>query len=105
MNERPQYLPAISAKSIAFRGNLLCIRLNDDRELRISLETTAWLRWLRDATPQQRAHWSLEPGGFAVYWEDLDDGIEISHLLEMQTPRRQIKTADLTSDLRAIEVA
>jgi len=36
----------------------------------------------RDA--EQRANWSLEPGGFAIYWNDLDDGIEICHLLGMQ---------------------
>lgn len=88
-------MTSVAARSVDFLGNLLRIRRNDGRELRISLETTAWLRWLRDATPPQRAHWALEPGGFAVYWEDLDDGIEISHLLEMQPPRRQIKTADL----------
>ena len=26
----------------------------------------------------------IEPRGFAVYWEDLDDGIELNHLLSMQ---------------------
>ena len=40
--------------------------------------------WLAKATPEQRDNWSIEPGGFAVYWEDLDDGIEIMHLLNMQ---------------------
>ena len=42
------------------------------------------MKWLRDATPEQRANWSIEPRGFAIYWEDLDDGIELSHLLSMQ---------------------
>jgi len=37
-----------------------------------------WLAWLAQATPEQRAHWSLEPRGFAVYWEELDNGIEIA---------------------------
>ena len=43
-----------------------------------------WLKWLQGATPEQRANWSIEPRGFAIYWEDLDDGIELSHLLSMQ---------------------
>jgi hypothetical protein len=34
--------------------------------------------------PRQRANWKLEPGGYAIYWEDLDDGIEVCHLLDLQ---------------------
>jgi len=30
------------------------------------------------------AHWSREPRGFAVYWEELDNGIEVNHLLSPQ---------------------
>ena len=41
-----------------------------------------WLKWLEKATPKQRANWSVEPGGFALYWADLDDGIEVCHLLD-----------------------
>lgn len=36
------------------------------------------------SSPEQRTRWSLEPGGFAIYWEELDDGIEVSRLLGMQ---------------------
>jgi hypothetical protein len=41
-----------------------------------------WLKWLAKATPKQRANWTIEPGGFAIYWSDLDDGIEVCHLLD-----------------------
>ena len=43
-----------------------------------------WLRWLYEATPEQCANWSLEPGGYAVYWDDLDDGVEVCHLLALE---------------------
>jgi hypothetical protein len=33
---------------------------------------------------EQRERWSLEPDGYAVYWEELDDGIEVQHILEAQ---------------------
>ena len=61
-----------------FTDTMLYIRLNDGREIGVP-----WARykWLSDAAPEQRAKWSLEPGGFAIYWEDLDDGLEIGHLL------------------------
>lgn len=41
-------------------------------------------QWLDEATPEQRPNWSLEPGGYAVYWDDLDDGGEVCHLLAVE---------------------
>ena len=63
---------------------MLQVSLSDGREISLSLDRVKWLQWLAEATPEQRAKWSIEPGGFAIYWEDLDDGIEICHLLGMQ---------------------
>jgi hypothetical protein len=60
------------------------IRLNDGREISLPLGEVPWLKWLAKATPKQRANWSLEPGGYAIYWPDLDDGIEVCHLLNSQ---------------------
>ena len=74
----------VSAKRVAFSGNVLRVELSDGREIRLPLSDVPWLKWLAKATPKQRANWSLEPGGFAIYWEDLDDGIEICHLLDVQ---------------------
>lgn len=75
----------VRAKELRFDGNILRILLSDGREISLSIEHMSWLRWLANATPEQRAKWKIEPGGFAVYWEELDDGIEISHLLSMQS--------------------
>jgi hypothetical protein len=58
--------------------------VSDGREVTVPIDRVEWLRWLAVATPEQRAKWSLEPGGFAIYWDELDDGIEICHLLGMQ---------------------
>jgi hypothetical protein len=55
-----------------------------DKKTRLPLDRFEWLEWLAEATPEQRANWSLEPGGFAIYWEDLDDGIELCHILTME---------------------
>jgi hypothetical protein len=33
---------------------------------------------------RSNARWSLEPRGFVVYWEELDNGIEIAPLLTPQ---------------------
>jgi len=74
----------VAATGVRFSGNSLLVALSDGRELSVPLERVPWLRWLLPASPEQRARWSLEPGGFAIYWEELDDGIEISRLLAMQ---------------------
>ena len=70
----------LRAKHVEFIADVLVITLRNGRIMRIPYGEIEWLRWLSDATPEQRANWSLEPGGFVIYWEALDDGIEIEHL-------------------------
>lgn len=74
----------VQAKELRFEDNLLHILLSDGREISLPIDRMEWLQWLAKATPEQRAGWTIEPGGFAFYWEDLDDGIEIEHVLSMQ---------------------
>ena len=76
---------AVSAEDVRFVGDRLVIKLSDWRELSVPYKKIAWLKWLAKATPKQRAGWSLEPGGYAIYWEQLDDGVEICHLLGMES--------------------
>jgi Protein of unknown function (DUF2442) len=63
---------------------IIIILLSDRREISSPVDRIDWLKWLASATPEQRAKWTIEPGGFAVYWEELDDGLEIEHLLSLQ---------------------
>jgi hypothetical protein len=72
------------AKSARLTANTLHVQLDDGREISAPFTKVPWLKWLANATPKQRANWSLEPGGFAIYWPDLDDGIEVCHLLDSQ---------------------
>lgn len=74
----------VGAKSVQFDGNLLRLSLTDGRVVMLPFEQIPWLRWLTNATPAQRAKWSIEPDGFAVYWEDLDDGFEVAHALSLE---------------------
>ena len=67
------------AKSVHFAESKLYILLADGREIGVPLSR---FPWLESATPAQRRKWHIEPRGFAVYWDELDDGIEIDHLLE-----------------------
>jgi hypothetical protein len=74
----------VQAKNVRFEGNILRILLSDGREISLPIDQMDWLKWLANATPEQRSKWTIEPGGFAVYWEELDDGFEIEHLLSLQ---------------------
>ncbi len=74
----------VKATDVCFNGNILHISLSDGREISLPIDQIEWLQWLAKATPEQRQKWSIEPGGFAIYWEELDDGIEVCHLLGMQ---------------------
>ena len=74
---------AEAAENVRFAGERLVVELSDGRELSVPYKKIPWLRWLAKATPKQRADLSLEPGGYAIYWDQLDDGVEICHLLGM----------------------
>lgn len=72
-------------RAVHFVGDTLFVSLSDGREVILLMGRVEWLAWLAKASPQQRSKWSIEPGGFAIYWEELDDGIEVRHLLELQS--------------------
>ena len=79
------FLEKVTAVSVRFADDVMYVALSDGREVSLPLKRIEWLDWLRRATPEQRSRWSIEPGGYAIYWEDLDDGIEIAHMLETQS--------------------
>ena len=81
MKVLPETIEAVRATGVAFTGDVLRVQLSDRREISLPLKRVPWLKWLASATPKQRAKWLLEPGGFAIYWENLDDGIEVCHLV------------------------
>jgi len=74
----------VAATNVRFEKNVLYVTLSDGREVSLPIDRIEWLEWLAKATTEQREKWSLEPGGYAIYWEELDDGIEVGHILAME---------------------
>lgn len=74
----------VTVTDVQVEENLLHVYLSDGRQVSLPLDGVSWLHWLSSSTPEQRADWSIEPGGYAIYWEELDDGIEVAHLLGLQ---------------------
>ena len=70
--------------SVEFEGNLLHVSLRGGRYVRLPIETVSWLGCPAAATPEQWAEWSIESGGYGVYWEELDDGFEMIPMLNVQ---------------------
>ena len=76
----------VCATGVRFVENTMHVALDDGQEISVALDRTPWLNWLANASMEQRTNWAIEPGGFAIYWEVLDDGFEVRHLLEMRQP-------------------
>ena len=74
----------VAATNVRFEKNVMYVSLSDGREVSLPIDRIEWLEWLTKATTEQREKWSLEPGGYAIYWEELDDGIEVGHILTME---------------------
>jgi len=66
------------AVEVWFEDKKLLVRIEDGREIAVSLE---WFPKLRDATPRELANWSFIGNGIGIHWEDLDKDLSIKGLL------------------------
>ena len=83
----------VGACGVRFEDAMLFIDLSDGRQIGLPFQKIKWLNWLAQATPEQRAKWAIEPRGYAIWWEELDDGIEVVHALSLTPlPHRHTQT-------------
>ena len=73
--------PIVGAIGVTITDQRIVVELSDGREISVPLEH---LDFLHRATPEARRNWQLEPRGFAIYWPDLAEGLEVRHLLDPQ---------------------
>lgn len=69
-----------TAVDVRIDNALLHVTLADGRELAAPLE---WFPRLRDATPEQRAHWRLIGRGQGIHWPDIDEDLSVAGLLRV----------------------
>jgi hypothetical protein len=79
---------SLAATGVRFADSTIYVALNDGAEIAVPL---ARFEWLAKAAPEQRARWSIEPRGYAVWWNDLDDGFEVCHLLDRPGATRRAR--------------
>lgn len=72
----PNYQP--TAKDVQITDTTMHIIFADGCALDVALAD--W-PFLVQATSEQRQHWQFEPGNEIIFWPDLDEGLEIGHLL------------------------
>jgi hypothetical protein len=78
-----------SIVSAFFTNNLLTVALNDGRIIIFPCHT---MSWLIDATPEQQQDFNIESDGYGIWWNELDDGIALHHILST-TPVPALGTA------------
>jgi hypothetical protein len=73
------------AVSVACTEDELVVVLSDGRTLSTPL---VWFPRLLQATPAQRAAWTLVGGGEGIRWEGLDEDLSVNGLLRGEPARR-----------------
>ena len=81
-NVKEESNPILKISNIQFNENILTIYIDNNSAYEVDLSAHSWLSWLHYASPEQRKKWNIEPAGYAVYWDELDDGLELEHLPE-----------------------
>ena len=66
------------ASKVRFTGDMLYILLMDGREIGVPL---LWFPKLRQANKEQLENWRLIGKGIGIHWEDLDEDLSVSALL------------------------
>jgi hypothetical protein len=70
----------VTATDVSVRGEQLHVALSDGRRVSVPLSR---LPLLRDATPEQRAHWRLIGRGEGIHWPDIDEDVSVESLLRI----------------------
>ena len=69
----------VLAVDVKVDDEALHVQLMDGRVISVPLE---WFPRLRDATPEQRANWRLIGKGVGIHWEQIDEDLSVSALLQ-----------------------
>jgi hypothetical protein len=54
------------------------VNLTDGRTISVPI---LWFPRLRDASPEQRAHYEIGAGGRGLHWPELDEDVSVAGLL------------------------
>lgn len=65
-------------RGVSFVEDAFTVDLMDGRSISTPL---AWFPRLLHATPEQRSHWQVSGGGYAIHWPEIDEDLSTEGLL------------------------
>jgi hypothetical protein len=68
----PNAQAVLTITGVRFTDSMVYTKLSDQREIGLPLDHLD-LRWLANATPEQRDRWKVVARGRQLLWEELDD--------------------------------
>jgi hypothetical protein len=71
-------------KKVYFIRNMLCVLLEDGREIIVPLE---YYPRLKNATAKQRKNYQIIGNGTGIYWPDIDEDLSVEAIIEGQPSR------------------
>lgn len=78
-NRARAYVPTSAfAKTVEFDDEMMHVRLTDGRIISVPL---VWFPLLKDATPEQRAHYQIGGGGTSLHWPEIDEDLSVAGLM------------------------
>ena len=81
MNTLPNMNFNALASKVWFTDDMIYVLLENGREIGVSL---IWFPKLRKADKNQLKNWRLIGKGIGIHWEDLDEEISVSALLNIE---------------------
>lgn len=75
----------VRVADVSFQEKHITLTLTDGRAIQLNMTKFAWLAWLLNADQAQRSRWEIVPSGGGVWWPELDEGIELGPLLDLQS--------------------
>ncbi len=82
-------------RSVEVTEKAIVAELTDGRIISVPLE---WSWRLKEATPEQRAHWEILGDGQGVRWPDIDEDISVEGMLRGVPARRPSTTETRTGE-------
>ncbi len=87
--------PDVRATGVVIGNEVFTICLSDGRQ--ISVPYRCFPR-LDSATAQQRAHFEVYAGGRMLHWPEIDEDIEIQHIVEGRIPVKNLVRASAVAE-------
>ena len=74
---KPDY--SCTSKKTWFESGMICLSLNDGKEVRFPVELN---RKLENATDKQRNNIEIICGGTGLHWPELDEDLSVTRIME-----------------------